>query len=551
MSRTKLTLPSKWVLVSLIAAVTIAMLGFLDVVELRAEEPRRAEIAVEMVQSADAVALKLNGETYYNKPPLSTWITASLMKLTGNYGDTIARLPGAISFLLLGFLWFRITKNYLARELALLSALGFLSAFNLLFYGAVNTAEIDLLYALIVALQGLAIFHFSTKEKYTAMFVVSYLLCAAGVLTKGLPSFAFQSITLLAWCIAIKKFRLLFSWRHFLGIAILFALLGSYFYTYSISNNVGDYLANLFDQASQKSVTKEGFNGTLNAFFSNPLKLLHIALPWSLGLVFLVKKELRSKLWTNPFLKFCVLFIGANFLLYWVSSDVRDRYLYMFLPFICTVAVFCLNEGFSFSKKGIRAAGLISASLLALGGLGHASVLFIQIDAVLSYPFIFLVGVLVLASAYATFKNSSSINFVWTFILGLFLLRLSFNLIALPITQEKINKGNPYREVAKELVLLSHGEPITFLGTHMKLRPDVAMFGIEEQVTIEIPPDIPFQIPYYYFLETGNVLQFTDEDHGSGYYLGYSGHLARKITGDTLFQMRVFGTADLQLIRVD
>lgn len=551
MSLTKLTLPSKWVLVSLIAAVTIAMLGFLDVVELRAEEPRRAEIALEMVQSADAVALKLNGETYYNKPPLSTWITAGLMKLTGNYGDTIARLPGAISFLLLGFLWFRISKNYLARELAMLSALGFLSEFNLLFYGAVNTAEIDLLYALIVALQGLAVFHFSTKEKYTAMFVVSYLLCAAGVLTKGLPSFAFQAITLIVWCIAIKKFRLLFSWRHFLGIAVLFAILGSYFYTYSISNNVGDYLANLFDQASQKSVTEEGFSGTLNAFLSNPLKLLQIALPWSLGLVILLKKELRIKLWANPFLKFCVLFIVANFLLYWFSSDVRDRYLYMLLPFICTVAVFCLNEGLSLSKKGIRAVGLICASLLALGGLGHASVLFIKTDAALSYPFIFLAGILVVVSAYVTFKNSRSINFVWTFILGLFLLRLSFNLIALPITQVNINKGKSYRGIAKELVVLSKGEPITFLGTHMKLRPDLSLFGIEEKVTIEIPPDIPFQIPYYYFLETGNVLKFKNEDHGSGYYFGYSGHLARKIDGDTLFQMRAFGNADLQLIRVD
>ena len=551
MSLTKLTLPSKWVLVSLIAAVTIAVLGFLDVVELRAEEPRRAEIALEMVQSADAVALKLNGETYYNKPPFSTWITAGLMKLTGNYGDTIARLPGAISFLLLGFLWFKISKKYLAKELALLSALGFLSAFNLLFYGAVNTAEIDLLYALIVALQGLSIFHFSTKEKYTTMFVVSYLLCAAGVLTKGLPSFAFQAITLLTWCIAIKKFRLLFSWRHFLGIAVLFAILGSYFYTYNISNNAGDYLANLFDQASQKSVTQEGISGTLNAFFTNPLKLLHIALPWSLGLFFLAKKEVRNKLWNNPFLKFCVLFIGANFILYWISSDVRDRYLYMFLPFICTVSVFCLDEGFSLSKKRIRIAGLICASLIVLGALGHTSVLFIQTDAVLSYPFIFLVGVLVLVSAYVTFKNSSSINFMWTFILGLFLLRLSFNLIALPITQEKINKGKPYREIAKELAVLSNGEPITFLGTHIKLHPDVAMFGVEEKVTIEIPPDIPFQIPYYYFLETGNVLRFTDKGHGSGYYLGYSGHLARKIAGDTLFQMRAFGNADLQLIRVD
>jgi len=140
---------------------------------------------------------------------------------------------------------------------------------------------------------------------------------------------------------------------------------------------------------------------------------------------------------------------------------------------------------------------------------------------------------------------------MWTFILGLFLLRLSFNLIALPITQERINKGKPYREIAKELAVLSNGEPITFLGTHMKLQPDVAMFGVEEKVSIEIPPDIPFQIPYYYFLETGNVLQFTDEGHGSGYYLGYSGHLARKIAGDTLFQMRAFGNADLQLIRVD
>lgn len=551
MSLTKLTLPNKWVLVSLIAAITIAIFGFLDVVELRAEEPRRAEIAVEMVQNADAVALKLNGETYYNKPPLSTWITAGLMKLTGNYGDTMARLPGAVSFLLLGFLWYRVSRNYLVKELALLSALGFLSAFNLLFYGAVNTAEIDLLYALIAALQGLSIFHFSTKEKYTTMFVVSYLLCAAGVLTKGLPSFAFQAITLLAWCIHLKKFRLLFNWRHFLGITVLFGILGLYFYVYSKSNNVGAYLANLFDQASQKSVTEEGISGTLNAILANPLLLIHIALPWSLGLLFLIKKELRRKVWANSFLKFCLIFIGANFILYWISSDVRERYLYMFLPYTCTVAVFCLSEGFSLSKKAIRIAALVCASLLFLGGLAHASVLLIKTDAVLNYRFIFLTGALLVVSAFVTFKNRNSLNFLWIFILGLFLLRLSFNIIVLPMTQQKINAGNSYREIAKELVELTNGEPISFLGSYMRLHPDVTMFGVEEKVTIEIPPDIPFQIPYYYFLETGDVLKFTTEGSNSGYYIGYSSQLANKIVGDTLFEMRAFGNSDLQMIKVD
>ncbi len=551
MSISKLSMPSIWVIVALTAVVSISMLGFLDVVELRAEEPRRAEVALEMVQLEDVIALKLHGQTYYNKPPLSTWITASLMSLTGYYGENIARLPGALSFLLLGFFWFRITKNYLSRELALLSTFGFMSTFNLLFYGAVNTAEIDLLYALIVCVQGLVIFHFSSKEKHTTMFILSYALCAVGVMTKGMPSFAFQAITLLTWLIATKKFKLLFNWRHFLGIGILFSILSIYFYAYSASNNVGAYLANLFDQASQKSVTDEGLGGTIKALFENPIKLLHIILPWCLGLIFLVKKEIRKKIWTYPFLRFCILFIGANFILYWISSDVKERYLYMFVPFGATLSMFCLSEGLTLSARGLKIAGVICSVLLLLTGLGHFVVPFIPIEASLNLVAIILIGVLIIVLAYVTLNKAKSINFVWYFILGLFLLRLSFNLIVLPITQEKINKGFPYRNVADQLIELTNGEDITFLGFNNKMYPNVEVFGVKEKITIDFPPEIPFQIPYYYFLKTGDILEFNTESHGQGYYLGYPSHLKKLIKGETILKLSVFDNSELWLVKVD
>jgi len=208
------------ILIFAIVLVIVDMLFFNHLVELRAEEPRRAIVAIEMLETGEYVVPHIHGETYYNKPPVFNWLLAGSMSVFGT-GEWAVRLPGALSYLLIGFIIFFVLKKQVSRESGVFGAFAFFTVSDLLFYGGVNLGEIDIFYSLIIVLQALVIYKYRQSEEYLKLFVLSYFLCAVGLLTKGIPSLAFQALTLLAYFLITKRFWKLFSWQHFVGISLL------------------------------------------------------------------------------------------------------------------------------------------------------------------------------------------------------------------------------------------------------------------------------------------------------------------------------------------
>ncbi len=178
-------------------AIIIPMAYFLQLnsYQLLFEEPRRALVALEMILSDNWLIPTTNGELYYNKPPLYNWVLIGLMKVFGT-AEWVVRLPSVLSVFATAFIHFRISRNYISEKAALLSALFYISSADILFFFSM-LGEIDLFFAFIVYLQCVLIFHFYQQKKWHWLFISSYLLASAGVLTKGIPSLFFQGITIL------------------------------------------------------------------------------------------------------------------------------------------------------------------------------------------------------------------------------------------------------------------------------------------------------------------------------------------------------------------
>lgn len=77
----------------------IINLGYFN---LQGEEPRRAIIAIEMLESGDYIVPHALGWQYYNKPPLYNWILSGFISLTGSDSEFVLRLPSLIFFFDLG-----------------------------------------------------------------------------------------------------------------------------------------------------------------------------------------------------------------------------------------------------------------------------------------------------------------------------------------------------------------------------------------------------------------------------------------------------------------
>ena len=97
------------ILVFLLAA--FALLGGQHLLELRAEEPRRAVVALEMVLSGNYLAPHINGMPYYNKPPGFNWMVAACYQLFGSTSEWVSRLPAVLAFLAMGVVNFFVVRR--------------------------------------------------------------------------------------------------------------------------------------------------------------------------------------------------------------------------------------------------------------------------------------------------------------------------------------------------------------------------------------------------------------------------------------------------------
>jgi 4-amino-4-deoxy-L-arabinose transferase-like glycosyltransferase len=84
--------PRRAVLAALVAfvAVNLLFLGARPV--LTADETRYGSIAAQMAESGDWLHLRMSGFRFYEKPPLTYWMTAASIEAFGRNGFAI-RLP--------------------------------------------------------------------------------------------------------------------------------------------------------------------------------------------------------------------------------------------------------------------------------------------------------------------------------------------------------------------------------------------------------------------------------------------------------------------------
>jgi 4-amino-4-deoxy-L-arabinose transferase-like glycosyltransferase len=174
------------------------------------DESRYAEIAREMVATGDWVSPRLNGTSYWEKPPLLYWTTAASIGVLGP-GDGAARLPvrlaaAATAVLLLVFGGVRgagpsAALAFLASPVAFLLGRYLLTDMVLC---ACTTASLLLLHRILSEHEG---------GRRSAMLAAAFgAATALAVLAKGLVGLAIPGLVLLAWCAILGR------WRAFLDV---------------------------------------------------------------------------------------------------------------------------------------------------------------------------------------------------------------------------------------------------------------------------------------------------------------------------------------------
>lgn len=309
------------------------------------DEGIRSLVALEMMHSGNYITPTLFGEFYYNKPPLYNWLLAAFFRFTADQSEFTARLTTVVVLLLYVYLihlvvWRSLRKTAATGQWpawwAWMPALAFLTCGRMLFWDSM-LALIDTTFSLVIYALIVWIYFMGRQQRWGWFFAGAYTLTAIGFLLKGLPAPVFLVLSVGAWLAWQRQWRVLFRPAHLVGSLFFIVPVGAYYAAYAQYNGLEEVLITLFNESARRTVVQYGIGDTVLHFFIFPFEVLFHFLPWTLLVVYFLRKTAWQALRQHPFITWNALALVVNIVPYWLSVEVYPRYLLMLVPLGYTV----------------------------------------------------------------------------------------------------------------------------------------------------------------------------------------------------------------------
>jgi 4-amino-4-deoxy-L-arabinose transferase-like glycosyltransferase len=441
----------------LFALLLVAMFWNLGVTPIQADEPTRTVVAMEIMLSKNWFFTTINGEAYYNKPPLYNWLLIGLYKITGSKSEFVARLPVVFSMLLMFALIYSWVKKYFAKEMAILSGLVFLTGSRIWFYDSM-LGLIDMFFGSLIFLTFIIIYECQKHKQYWTLFISTYIIIGVCFLMKGMQALAFQGMTLLVWFIYKKEFKKLFGIAHIVGILTFGAVISLYLFAYNQFHPVENLLTTLWSESSKRTIGAKLWYEDLLFILVFPVKIVLLdLLPCGILLFALIKKRIRKVILASDFLVFCLVCVAANILVYWVSPETRGRYLfphYALLSIVC-VAIFYELINRNWVKKLFVFSKYLHHTFIALVVISVLITVCVELPKELLFINLFQYKIqlllLIPLLSLLVYLNIKTTNLLCSVLLILISLRLVFDAFVLPYRLH----NEPFEYYKSEVVRVS------------------------------------------------------------------------------------------------
>ncbi len=189
------------------------------------DETRYVSMARDMFNTKDFLTLYLNGEYFFEKPPLYFWGECLSFAIFGHVSEFSARFPVALYGTLCTFLVYFIGKKVVSRRYGLISAV--ILATTMEFVMLAKFAILDIVVTTCIGFS--VLFGFLTQfvqEKNVKYFWwLFYIFSGLAVMAKGIPGFVVPFGTMFFVTIFNKSFKKIFKPQYFLVGTLLFLLI--------------------------------------------------------------------------------------------------------------------------------------------------------------------------------------------------------------------------------------------------------------------------------------------------------------------------------------
>lgn len=405
--------------------INLGLMTFID------DEGIRTLVALEMKMTGNLITPTMHGDYYYYKPPFFNWIILFFFNLIGHVNEWTARFPTI--FCLLGYgatIYYFFRKHY-SHQHAFLTAFLFITCGRILFWDSM-LALIDICFSWVIFTSFMLVFHLFERRKWLNLFVLTYFLTAIAFLLKGLPAVVFQGFTIGVYFLYKRAFKQLFSWQHVLGGLLFLAIVGGYYYVYTEYNSLESVAESLYSESSKRTVIKHGIGRSILHFFTFPFEMIYHFIPWSLMLIYFLKKGIHKVILKDNFISYCLLIFLANIFIYWLSPGVFPRYLLMHAPLL--FAVFLYLHRYHEGAKTVHFKIINTLFFILVSAVALASFAPLFLAETQFIPFLYLktlsISICLLALAYLFLKRKN--DRILIMVLFLIIFRIGFNWYILP-----------------------------------------------------------------------------------------------------------------------
>jgi 4-amino-4-deoxy-L-arabinose transferase-like glycosyltransferase len=343
--------PALWFVV---AIATLAYLPRLGDSPLRGEEPRRAQVAIEMTENGDWIVPREQGEPFESRPPLQNWLIAVSCLIVGDREPWTIRLHSVLAILATCFLIYGYARQFLGKIGATAAVLAFATCGEILQTG--RQAETESLYIFLIA-GSLMLWHWGIERDRNVWvtWFLPYSLAAMAALCKGgLQPPVYLGGAIVVWCAIHRRWRLLFGMSHFVAITIGIAIVGAWYL--ACVDRVGwETTANIWSRDTASRFEGWGSGKFFKHLLSFPFETFGCLLPWSPMLLAFLRPGIFDRLdKAKSAVVFCSGASAIAFATIWLPPDGATRYYTPLYPCIAFLIGTAFDRLSTMTRNGWR-----------------------------------------------------------------------------------------------------------------------------------------------------------------------------------------------------
>lgn len=189
------------------------------------DETRYVAMARDMFHSKDFMTLYLNGEYFFEKPPLYFWQECLSFALWGKVNEWTARFPVALLGFGFSMVVYFISKHWVNRRFGVFTSLILATSLEFIMLAKYAILDIVLTFYIGLALVSYFSVYFCKEKNKKYYWWAFYLFSGLAVMAKGIPGIAIPFGTVFFTSIMAKKFKEIFKPVFLIPGMILFLLI--------------------------------------------------------------------------------------------------------------------------------------------------------------------------------------------------------------------------------------------------------------------------------------------------------------------------------------